>query len=179
MSKKNKKYISKFIAYILRHNPGKFGLEPDLFGYVDIYSLISVVQKKYPKFNRESLQELVRGDKKGRYQIKENKIRARYGHSIDVKPEQAPVRPPEHLYHGTSPQAAEKILQSGLKSMNRQYVHLSINREDAKNVGRRHCKRPLILKILALKAHQAGYNFIREKNTFLVKKVPSQYIIKN
>src|SRR6056297_27296 len=130
----NRKDISKFIAYILRHNPSKFYLTPDDFGYIPVRDLLPVIQRKNPEFDREALEELVRLDKKNRYKIKNNKIRARYGHSITIKPESDPSEPPEILYHGTSPRAAQKIMEKGLKSMNRQYGHLCSNLEDARKV---------------------------------------------
>jgi putative RNA 2'-phosphotransferase len=173
-----RKHISKFMAYILRHNPEKFGLQPDQYGYVNIDELISIINKKHKNFDRKALLNLVEKDKKNRYKIKDNKIRARYGHSINVMPEQQPVQPPEILYHGTSPQSAQKILKSGLRPMNRQFVHLSLNKKDARQVGLRHSSQPVILKILALAAHQDGINFIREKGTYLTRKIPPKYIIK-
>ena len=139
----SRKNISKFMAYILRHNPGEFGLEPDECGYVNIADLISVIENRFSGFSCSDLNKVVYNDPKNRYKIKGNAIRARYGHSIPVQPELDPVQPPDILYHGTSKSAAQKILQNGLKSMNRQFVHLSFNRADARQVGSRHSSSPV------------------------------------
>ncbi len=164
------------MAYILRHHPDKFNLEPDLYGYIKIDELISTVKKKYPGFDRSLLNKVVSNDPKNRYKIKGEKIRARYGHSISVQPEFKPVRPPNNLYHGTSPTAAQNILQKGLKSMNRQFVHLSLNKKDARQVGSRHASSPIILEIDANEAYNDGIEFYHEKGTYLAKFIPSTYI---
>lgn len=173
---KNRKNISKFLAYILRHNPGKFGLKPDKHGYVPISQILQVIREKHPNFNRNDLTLLVEKDRKNRYQIKGNQIRARYGHSINIEPELAAVKPPKNLYHGTSPTAAQKILQSGLKSMGRQFVHLSINKSDAIAVGKRYAGDPVLLKIDSQAAYKNGIKFYKEDSTYLTKFLPSQYI---
>jgi putative RNA 2'-phosphotransferase len=40
----------------------------------------------------------------------------------------AASKPPAILYHGTSPSAAKNIMSEGLRPMNRQYVHLSTDK---------------------------------------------------
>jgi putative RNA 2'-phosphotransferase len=74
--------ISKFMSYILRHNPMGPIISPD--GFVTLEDLLSLIQKRYPWLDRTCLQEIVGEDEKGRYELKGNSIRARYGHSIDV-----------------------------------------------------------------------------------------------
>jgi len=104
-------------------------------------------------------------------------IRARYGHSVPVSFDEDETTPPEELYHGTVPASIDDIRKNGLKSMDRQYVHLSMDEQEAYSVGLRHDPRPVILTIKALEAHEAGYTFYKTGPLFMVRDVPPQFII--
>ena len=58
----------------------------------------------------------------------------RYGHTYEVITGTI-AEPPEYLYHGTSDIKMDLIIQEGLLSMTRQYVHLSSDIETALEVG--------------------------------------------
>ena len=82
---------------------------------------------------------IARSDKV-RFEIKDDKIRALYGHSSSIlfnKIQKTASKPPDILYHGTSPSAAKNIMSEGLRPMNRQYVHLSTDKNTALQVGKR------------------------------------------
>ncbi len=132
---------SKTISHALRHNPELYGLKLDKNGWVLISDLLTGVG-----IVREDLDNAIKTSNKKRFEIDGDKIRAYYGHS---SPEvvYSPSTPPKFLYHGTSPEAAKEIMASGLKPMNRRYVHLSIDTDTALIVGRRHSKQPVILRI--------------------------------
>lgn len=108
-------------------------------------------------------------------------IRAGYGHSIDVDLSLEPKQPPEVLYHGTARKNIGSILEEGLHSAGRNFVHLSANKEDAVPIGRRHGQ-PVVLAIRASAMHLAGYPFYQsesEPGIWMVNKVPSECISKN
>jgi putative RNA 2'-phosphotransferase len=85
--------------------------------------------------------------------------------------------PPAILYHGTTAQAVELILAEGLRSMNRQYVHLSANPELAQLVGGRRTPKPAILIIDARKAAAAGHRFFQvDDDVWLSEAIPADYI---
>jgi putative RNA 2'-phosphotransferase len=169
-------HISKFLSYVLRHNPAKFNLRIDQYGFAEIKDILSILKPRFPVFSKESLFALVNQDSKGRFEIIEDKIRATYGHSITVKLPNQPIKPPEFLYHGTSKKAMDLILKQGLKSMARQFVHLSQNREEAIQVGLRHTPEPVILKISAQDAYLEGIEFFKQADTYLARFIPQQYI---
>lgn len=166
--------VSKYISYLLRHHPQELEMSED--GFVPIQQLISKVQKKFPNVSREFIDLLIqRGNK--RFQIKNDKIRAVYGHSIPVTINLDKDRKTNELYHGTSEEAAEKILKSGLKPKGRNKVHLSTSKKEAIRVGSRHSDNPVILRINVCKARKNGICF--EKATdkvYLADFVPSDYI---
>jgi putative RNA 2'-phosphotransferase len=117
-----------------------------------------------------------RSDKR-RFEMKAGKIRAFYGHSMEQKIARVPVHPPEILFHGISPKAVEAIRREGLKPMERQYVHLSLDEQTARTVGHRRTKQPVILRILARDAHQNGVKFYHGNETvWLADGIPPEFI---
>ena len=168
--------ISKFLSYILRHNPDKFNLPLDKNGYAPINGILVILKEKFAGFSKEELSDLIKTDPKGRFAIQGDKIRATYGHSLPIELTHKPVEPEQFLYHGTSRSAAVKILKEGLKPMHRQFVHLSGNKEDAFGVGLRHTHKPVILKVKAKEAHSRGIEFFKEKDTYLAKYIPGKFI---
>ncbi len=162
--------LSKKLSYILRHDPLKFGINLDKDGY----ALIDELCEK-AKINKNDIFELLKRGGKKRFEIKENKIRALYGHSF-IKIEYEEIEPPEFLYHGTKRANLEKILKEGLKPMNRKYVHLSVNKEEALRVGKRHDKTPVILLILSKEAYNKGIKFFKSGDIYLCEYLPPQFI---
>ena len=171
---KDKVDKSKQIAYLLRHDPS--GMDISKEGFVDIKELLEKLRNRWPNIDREDIRELVEEDPKGRYEIKDDKIRARYGHSIDVDPTltKADVK---KLYHGTTSKASENILEEGLKSKGRQKVHLSTTISDAIEVGKRRTKNPVVLEINAEKAQRAGINIERASDSvYVTEEIPPEFI---
>lgn len=180
MNKNRETQISKTMCHALRHDPNKYGLKLDPDGYVDIDLLILGIQKYVPKYEyitKNNIIYIVNNDKKGRYQLKNNYIKAVYGHSFKEKIKKLPVKPSCILYHGTTKQNANKILETGLKPMNRQYVHLSNNIETAIMVGKRRTDDPTILIIDSKNAYEGGCKFYQEPDDiWLSDYIDPQYI---
>lgn len=180
MSSKRTTNISKFLSYILRHHPESIGLEIDPQGWAHLPSLIEKADQQGYDLTRGLIQKIITGGDKKRFTLSDdgNYIRAGYGHSIDVDLNLEPTQPPELLYHGTARHNVDSIQAKGLHSGSRNMVHLSVERQDAKEVGKRHGK-PHILKIRSLDMYKAGHPFYQsdsEPNIWLVESVPSQFI---
>ncbi|HDS01212.1 MAG TPA: RNA 2'-phosphotransferase [candidate division Zixibacteria bacterium] len=167
---------SKFLAFLLRHGADEFNLRLDNHGWAQVHDVVGIMQRKNPGLTVDDLKYIVETDSKERYQIENDRIRARYGHSIKVESREIPSKPPEVLYHGTARRNLGLIFSKGLRPMRRQYVHLSTNIEDARNVGRRHSQNVAVLKIRAEDAHKSGITFFRESNTYLTKEIPVEFI---
>ncbi len=168
------KRLSKKLSTLLRHRPRDLML--DDAGFASLHDVLQTL-----KASETSVREVVRDSDKQRFEILEDqggaKIRARYGHSVVPVVDYQPITPPEILYHGTSRKALEAIRHEGLRSMDRQYVHLSIEREIALSVGRRHDSNPTILIVRAGEAHQDGVEFYNpEARLFLVKALDARWI---
>lgn len=175
----NEQRTSKFMSLMLRHKPEKFGLTMDKYGFVDIDEL-----SEKSGIPPDLIKKIVETDRKGRYSIVENKIRANYGHSIpigDIYSDQEPVSLkdlPEILYHGTSPKNAENIKIKGLLPMKRKYVHLSPTKEWALEVGSRMAPTVIILEISVPKANELGVKFwIGSPTTIVCTPIPTEAIL--
>lgn len=181
MEKELEKKASKFMSFILRHNPQEIGLELDEQGWTSIDTFIEKAnnyENNYVVFNKEIVLEVVKNSDKQRFAIDETgeKIRANQGHSISVDLDLEFVIPPETLYHGTAIQNIEIIMKEGLKPMKRHDVHLSFNTSIARNVGMRYGK-PVIFEIDAAQMDKDGFKFKCSKNNvWLTQFVPAKYL---
>ncbi|MEJ5174163.1 RNA 2'-phosphotransferase, partial [Erwinia sp. MYb416] len=142
MSKKHSD-ISKFLSYVLRHQPESIGLTLDSEGWTDIDTLIACAKNDSKNLTRETILSIVESSDKKRFSLSEDglKIRAVQGHSsqqVDINYQES--TPPDVLYHGTATRFLESILIQGLIPGSRQYVHLSADEATAYSVGKRHGK---------------------------------------
>ena len=178
MKRLNKQKVSRLMAYILRHSPEEFGLKPDERGFVLLDELVRALKTAYPDVDGEFILEIVKNDPKGRYEIKDGKIRARYGHSYPVSLDHGEDMESRVLYHGTPRRNLKSILREGLKPMKRQFVHLTTSRSEALETGRRHGRNVVLLIIDADCLRRKGLKIYRAgKNVRLVEKVPPDCII--
>lgn len=170
---------SKFLSYILRHEPQAIGITLDSQGWVAIDELIWAANQSGKKFNRELIEEVVASNDKKRFRISEDglRIRAAQGHSTESVSIDYPQRvPPEFLYHGTATRFLDAIQQTGLKSQQRHHVHLSENVETAIKVGERHGKVKVLIVAAGL-MHQEGFIFhCSDNNVWLTTEVPVRFI---
>ncbi len=168
--------FSRWMAYVLRHNPVRYGLAPDRHGYVDFEEFLSIARRRYPRVTPERLRELIELGGAGRFEIAGNRLRARYGHSIAVEPAGPPVEPPPQLYHGIEAARAAAVLAEGLKPVDRQMLHLSGTLEEALAIIGRKTEQPVLLRIDAARAHAAGIPFYQEGKVFLALSVPAPFL---
>jgi len=69
--------ISKTLSYILRHNPGKFGITLEPEGWVPLSEL-----SRKAGISVDEILEVLRHQEKRRFEVQGGKIRALYGHSV-------------------------------------------------------------------------------------------------
>ena len=174
--------LSRTISHALRHEPWLYELEMDEEGWVELEALLSALRsqsREWHQLTDQDIVQLMKAADKKRFELRGGRIRALYGHSIPQRLRKVPAEPPAILYHGTSLQTAELILAEGLKPMGRQYVHLSVDRETAHQVGRRKSCEPVILEVAAAAAHASDVIFYEgNKQVWLADEVPSRFIRK-
>ena len=171
------KYISKKMSYALRHNPGKYGIELDEYGYTDLNHFISALNRVHHLvLTRDDITEVIAQSDKRRFEIKGKRICALYGHSIPGIIHHREATPPALLYHGTARRFLPSIQELGLLPMQRQFVHLSTYIPTARQVGSRHDSRPIILVIDTRAAARAGIKFyVGNEQVWLADEIPAQF----
>ena len=178
--------LSKTLSLILRHKPEKFGLTLDENGWIEVADVI-IALNKAKLFSDKTITiddvfRVVESNNKKRFALSEDefRIRANQGHTIDVDVELKKAVPPDVLYHGTyykrGSDNLESIRKIGLVKMERQHVHLSVDKDTAVKVGKRRGL-PCIIEVNAKWMKELGYEFfLSENGVWLTKHVPPQFL---
>lgn len=173
---------SKFLSYVLRHEPHAIGLTLDSEGWADIDALIARAKAAGRELDFDLIQAVVSSNDKKRFALSDDnrRIRAVQGHSTDsVAIQHVAKEPPTYLYHGTATRFFDSILAEGLRPGQRHHVHLSEDIDTATAVGQRYGK-PVALKVEALRMHQQGFKFFQADNgVWLTETVPAHFLIRN
>lgn len=170
---------SKFLSYVLRHQPDAIGLKLDGEGWADVQDLIKLSNTDGRSLTLGLIEEVVATNDKKRFAFSDDgtKIRASQGHSVAIDLALEPVAPPEVLYHGTATRFLDSIKEKGLISGSRRHVHLSAELTTAINVAHRHGK-PTVLIVKATEMHNAGKEFFLSDNgVWLTPSVPFEFLI--
>lgn len=171
--------LSKFLSYVLRHEPQAIGLTLDSEGWANIDALIAGATRQGYHYSHDVIRHLVATSDKKRFTLSADgaSVRAAQGHStplVDIT-WQAKV-PPQTLWHGTATRFLTDILEQGLQPRSRQYVHLSADEATATAVGQRHGK-PVVLTVEAGRMHAQGFVFYQADNgVWLTESVPVAFI---
>ena len=111
---------SKFLSYVLRHEPQAIGLRLDREGWVSINELLACAKQTNRDLSDALIREVVASSDKKRFAISEDglRIRAVQGHSTNTVAIAYTAKvPPETLYHGTATRFLDSILYSDRKSV--------------------------------------------------------------
>ncbi|GAA0676447.1 RNA 2'-phosphotransferase [Natronoarchaeum mannanilyticum] len=169
--------LSKFLSGALRHFPGDAGLELDDQGWTPYDALVDAAVGKYDWARPEHVAAVIATDPKGRFERDVDRVRAAYGHSVDVDLDAEATPVPDELYHGTAPDNLASIRAEGLRPMSRQKVHLSGSIAEAREVGRRHAVDPAVLAIDAAAMREDGLRVVkRGRETYTTDRVPPEYL---
>ncbi|BCL17900.1 RNA 2'-phosphotransferase [Micromonospora sagamiensis] len=169
--------LSKRMSLALRHQPDQFGLTLDRGGWVPVDDLLTGLG-----IDRAALEAVVADNDKQRFAVERGddgveRIRASQGHSIPVDLGLTPAVPPDRLYHGTSRDALDSILDTGLHRGARHHVHLSADVPTARRVGSRRGGEVVVLTVDAAGMAGDGHVFYRSANgVWLTDAVPTAYL---
>jgi putative RNA 2'-phosphotransferase len=169
---------SKLLSLVLRHDPGRIGIELDGHGWVAVPALLSALDAHGSTLSRERLASIVASSDKQRFALDEaaDRIRANQGHSVDVDLGLAGSTPPARLYHGTPTRNLDSILRTGLDRRARHAVHLSPDVGTARRVGARRGDHA-VLVVDAAAMHADGHAFsVSDNGVWLVGSVPARYL---
>ncbi|MDV6014751.1 RNA 2'-phosphotransferase [Haloechinothrix sp. LS1_15] len=171
--------LSKAVSRLLRHQPERHGLRLDRAGWVQLDELVAALarERRWASLTMGDVVDMVANQTKRRFEIDGGRIRALYGHSVPGRIAKEPVEPPAVLYHGTSTQAVAEILAHGLRPMRRHYVHLSVDRDTARQVGWRKSPDVSVVVVDAAAAHAAGIGFyLGNEQVWLAEELPPRFL---
>ena len=167
---------SKFLAYVLRHDPASIGLTHGDGGWVPVGELISAAERYGRKLDAATIDAVLAAPGKKRYETRDGLIRAAQGHSVPVDLGLEPVQPPTVLYHGTVARFLDGIFADGLRPGSRTHVHLSADTQTATTVGARRGK-PIVLVVDSAAMSADGHEFFQASNgVWLTKHVPPAFL---
>ncbi|HZY70894.1 MAG TPA: RNA 2'-phosphotransferase [Thermoplasmata archaeon] len=176
-------HLGRVMTGILRHFPDKYGLQVDAHGWIEMGQLVQAISshhRGYHWLRAHHLTAIVETDPKGRYEIKDDRVRATYGHTLDVDLDLPTDKVPDELYFPVTPEEAALVLEVGLKPSDRKKVHLSRTAADARAAGSVRTPEPVILAVDAKTARSRGLVIMQAgKTVFLVDQVPPEYLTRH
>ncbi len=170
--------VSKYLSQHLRHQPERLGLTLEHGGWVAVDALLAACEANNFAITKAELVEVVAQNNKQRFGFDPSgqKIRAHQGHTVAVDLNLVAQQPPAMLYHGTAQHNLATILQTGLRPMQRQHVHLSADRATALTVGARHGQ-AIALIVHADELFNAGQAFFCSDNgVWLTSAIDPAYL---
>ena len=168
--------ITRSLAYMLRHQPEKFDLDLDAHGFGDLAEVVRALNERLGEpVEVEDVEVAIASGDRPRYEIQGEKVRALYGHSIDVEPGET-ARPPELLYVGINARDARRAVQYGLRGGRRRFLHLAKTPEEARETGKRTGREYAVLTVFALDAWEEGVNFYDRQALFLAEQIPTDFL---
>ena len=173
-------HLGRVLTGILRHFPDRYGLTVDPQGWVALPEAVRAIGRKHPAYHWLRVSHLVaiaETDAKGRYEVRDDRVRATYGHTVDVDLDLPTENIPERLYFPVTSEEASIVLEVGLRPSDRKKVHLSKTAEDARNAGSVRTPEPIILEIDAARARTEGLVIKKAgKTVYLVDQVPAAFL---
>jgi putative RNA 2'-phosphotransferase len=170
--------LGRTMAGILRH--GKYDLDMDDQGFVDMRDIVAITKAKYPKMKwlrTHHVEAMAETDPKGRYQISGADVRATYGHTIELNLRLPIDDIPDLLYYPTTEDECALLLENGIFPTDRNMVHLSLSYRDAVRAGSVRDPNPVILAIDTVGCIDAGIEIGRAaKTVFLCDQVPPEFL---
>jgi len=173
-------HLGRVLTGILRHFPDRYGLTMEPHGWVSLPAIVRAISQKHPAYHWLRVAHLVaiaETDAKGRYEVRDDRVRATYGHTVEVDLDLPTENIPEFLYFPVTAEEVTIVLEVGLKPSDRKRVHLSKTAEDARAAGSVRTPDPVILEVDTQKAQSGGLVIMRAgKTVFLVDQVPPEYL---
>ena len=171
--------LVRVLAFALRHHPLRFGIALDDEGFAGLDELVVGIRFSHydwATLDRKQVEDAVRGTDPGRFEVRDGLVRARYGHSVTLGSPGELRTPPDVLLHGTSADAVATVRTTGLRPMNRAFVHLTSNPDYAAQVVAAKGG-GVVIRVRAREAAAAGIEFFHANpHVWLAREVPSPFL---
>jgi putative RNA 2'-phosphotransferase len=173
-------HLGRVLTGILRHFPDRYGLAIDPHGWVSLPEIVRAIARRHPSYHWLRVPHLVaiaETDAKGRYEVRDDRVRATYGHTLEVDLDLPTENIPDHLYFPVTSDEATIVLEVGLRPSDRRKVHLSKTADDARAAGKVRTPDPIILEVDARRARDEGLVIMQAgKTVYLVDQVPAELL---
>ena len=173
-------HLGRILTGVLRHFPDRYGLAVDPHGWIELNEIARSIAQRHPMYRwlrPHHLVAIAETDAKGRYEVRADRVRATYGHTLEVDLDLPTDDIPEFLYYPVTKEEAAIVLEVGLRPSDRKRVHLSKTAADAAAAGRVRTPEPTILEVDTAKAHELGLVILRAgKTVYLVDQVPAELL---
>ena len=173
-------HLGRVMTGILRHFPDRYHLTVDEHGWISLAQIVRAVSQQHRAYHWLRVHHLVaiaESDPKGRYEVRDDRIRATYGHTLDISLDLPTENVPDHLYFPVTGEEAALVLEVGLRPSDRKKVHLSKTAGDARAAGAVRTPEPVILEIDAKRARAGGLVIMQAgKTVFLTDQVPPEFL---
>jgi putative RNA 2'-phosphotransferase len=169
---------SKRLSWLLRHGASEVGLDMDEAGWVDVEQVLEVLEMPM-----HELETVVRENDKRRLELRDGRVRACQGHSIDnhavtregLERSWTVVSSDASVWHGTNIEAVRSIAREGILAGGRTHVHLAPAMES--KVGKR-ASVHVMLEISPARVRAAGLNLYAASNgVVLAREIPPSCVI--
>ena len=152
-------HFTRLLCFALRHKPELFGITINRDGWTDVRTLVNGIAAHSPSLGISSstLEAYLETQKEERFELKDNRIRALYGHSLSHVSVGTVAVPPPLLFHATRSLLLPKIRAEGLVSKGRTGVHLTSRWSYALAVKDSHTRRGQRGIILAIKGEETRF----------------------
>ena len=170
------------ISYHLRHDPKALNLELDLEGFTNLNFFVVNFNQKYQsqfgKINEQTIQKILEISDKKRFEIEDNQIRAKYGHSLNqIQLKYPKLEQNITLFHGTNLESLPTIKMEGLKPMTRLFVHLTDSLKLAEQTALRKNSNIIILTIDTQKLIQNQEVLVAGFGIYLTGQILPEFLI--
>jgi len=176
-------HLGRVLTGILRHFPDRYQLAMDPHGWVSLPEIVRAVGRRHPAYHWlrvHHLVAIVETDSKGRYEVRDERVRATYGHTLEVDLDLPTDNIPDRLYFPVTPDEVAIVLEVGLKPSDRRKVHLSKTASDARAAGKVRTPDPIILEVDTRRARDAGIVIMQAgKTVYLVDQVPAELLTRS
>jgi len=173
-------HLGRILTGILRHFPDRYQLTMDPQGWIALPQIVRAITQRHPAYHWLRVQHLVaiaETDAKGRYEVREDRIRATYGHTLEIDLDLPTENIPNRLYYPVTEEETAIVLEVGLRPSDRKKVHHSKTAEDARAAGSVRTPDPVILEVDAERAREAGIVIKQAgKTVYLVDQVPPSFL---
>ena len=173
-------HLGRVLTGILRHFPDRYGLSVDAHGWIELSAIARAIAQRHPVYRWLRPQHLVaiaETDGKGRYEVRDDRIRATYGHTLEIELDLPTDDIPEHLYYPVTADEAAIVLEVGLRPSDRRKVHLSKTADDAVAAGKVRTPEPIVLEVDVRRAQKDGIVIMQAgKTVYLADRIPAELL---